>query len=296
MFYPHAIIFPGPAVVAQLNDCTPALNFSDIAEIATSDVAPTFTGSGQSTPDLNFSTTQIKTVLDAFTTLNLCSDFAAGNVDVEYRAGTNRGTREPDADTDHLRVRMEANAYGSWQSLRADAGGLAEIRARVVPIYDGVNDPMVATAGVALTATAAVSQLFTLGPIKINGTTLDLVQGFTWENNLQYDEHLGDTGFFTWSSVRSASPVITIRSRKSSYLATYGTRGTALSSCSVYLRRRVKAGINYPNNQSQHILLSPLAGTVKARSLGNSGEVEISIHLERSGASLFTGNTATTIS
>lgn len=295
MFYPHAIIFPGGNVISQLNDCTPAYNFSDIAEVATSDVGPTFTGSGQSTPDLNFGTTAIKTLLDLCTSFNICGDFSSGNVDVEYRAASNRGTREPDADLDHLRVRFEANAYGSWGSLRADAGGHAEIRGRVVPVYDGVNDPMVPTAGVALSVTAAVSQLFTLGPISINGTVLDLVQGMEWSNNLQYDEHLGDAGFYTWSSVRSMSPMVTVRSRKSSYLASFGTKGTALSSAKVYLRRRIKAGINYPENQSQHILLSPLAGVVKARSLGNSGEVELSIHMEKSGSAFFNVSTATTI-
>jgi hypothetical protein len=295
VFYPHSIIFPCGSVISQLNDCTPAFGFSDISEIATSDVGPTFTGTAQSTPDLNFSSTAIKTLLDLCTSFNICGDFSGGNVDVEYRAAANLGTREADASLAHLRVRFEANAYGSWGSLRAEAGGNAEIRGRIVPVYDGVNDPLVPTAGVALSATAAVTQLYTLGPVVINGTPLDLVSGFEWNNNLQYDEHLGNAGFFTWSSVRSMSPMVTVRSRKSSYLASFGTRGTALSSAKVYLRRRLKAGMNYAENQSQHILLSPLAGVIKARSLGNSGEVELSIHMEKSGAAFFNVSTATTI-
>lgn len=295
MFYPHAVILPGGATITQLLDCTPAFNFTDIAERSPSDVGPTFTGSSQSIPDLQFRTPQIKTVLDNFTDFNICGNFASGNVDVEYRAARNLGTREPDADEDHLRVRLEENCYGSWQSLRCDAGGTAEIACRLVPVYDGVNQPLVPTSGVALTATAGVQQLYTLGPVKINGTTLELVQGFDWQNNLEYDEHVSDSGFLTWSSVLGMAPVITVRSRKTSYLASFGTTGTLLSSFAVYLRKRKRGAMNEAAAEAAHILFSNGAGTVKARQASGS-EVEISIHLEKSGSSFFSVDTSSTIS
>jgi hypothetical protein len=297
MYYPHAVIFPGGNVISQLTDLSGARNFADLAERSPSDIGPTFTGSQQSTPDINFGTQEVKTLLDLMTLQGICDDFSGGNVDVEYRAGKNRGDREDTTDTDHLRLRCESNAYASWQSLKVDQGSNAEIRARVVPVYDGVNNPMVAASGVALSVSnPAVSQLYTQGPIKINGTTLDLVQGSSWENNIEYDEQVGDEGFYVWSGIRAFAPMITIRTRKSSYYAAYGEKGTALTSLTLYLRRRQRNGMNEPNGSAVHIAFTHTAGTIKARTLGNTGEVEIGIQLEKAAGVWFTKNTASTIS
>lgn len=297
MFYPHAIVSSSPSfTVGQLTDLSPAHNFVDLAERTLSDIGPTYTGSRQATPAVQFGTTDVATMLGIFTNTGVCRDLSAGNVDLEYKAGVNRGMRVADATTSHLRLRASSNAYAAWESLQADAGGNAELRGRIVPIFDGTNDPLIPTASVAITATStSVANLWTLGPIKLNGTTLDLVQGFNWQNNVEYDEHVADRGFLTWSSIRAITPVVTIRTKKTDYFATYGTRGTALTALTLYLRKRKKANQYEENAQTVHVSLTHDLGTIKARQISGS-EVELAVHLEKSSGVFFTVNTGVAIS
>lgn len=289
MFYPHAIVVESPALsINQLTDLTPAHNFADLAERTSSGVGPTFTGSRQATPDIGFGTTQISGFLAAMTNLGVSRDLSAGTVDLEYQAGSNLGTRVAIATESHLRLRAEDNSYACWESLQADAGGNAELRGRIKPIFDGTNDPLVPTADVAITATPSVSELFTLGPISLNGTVLDLVQGFNWQNNIEYDEHVSDKGFLTWSSIRAITPVITVRTKKTDYFADYGTRGTALTALVLYLRKRKKANQYEENNQTVHLKFTHSIGTIKARSIGAGGEIELGIHLEEASSVFWT--------
>jgi hypothetical protein len=285
VYYPHAIVSGNPALtLTQLDDVQPAHNYQDLTEFAAGQVGPQFTGTHLASPDNRFSSTQLKAILDVCIAgkYNVIRDLSGGNVDVEFKAGENRGTRIADASLAHIRGRMANNAAICWESFAARMGGTVSLRCRIVAVQVGGNDPLIFTNSLALTASSDVTQLYTLGPVKINGTFLSAVQEVDWANNLQYEE-IADSGepFPTYFGVMRLAPVLTVRTRDLSVVSTFGTRGTALSALSQFLRKKLVSDINEADATAVHIALTATTGTVKARQIsGNMAEVQV--HLRQS--------------
>src|SRR6185436_20732774 len=115
-------------------------------EFSASQAVPQFTGTHQAAPDNRFSTSQIKAILDACTDYNVAKDYSGlGNVDVEYKAGINSGVRTPDATLAHIRGRGTNNTMLCWESITARQGQIAELRCRLVHVYNAGSgvDPLV---------------------------------------------------------------------------------------------------------------------------------------------------------
>lgn len=275
VYYPHAIYLPGGIVISQLSDVQPAHNFMDLTEFSASQAVPQFTGSHQAAPDNRFSTSQVKAILDATTDYNIAKDYSgAGNVDVEYKAGINLGTRTADATLAHIRGRGTANTMLCWESFTARQGQIVELRCRLVHVYNAASgvDPLVFTNGVALTNASAIAYLFTLGIVKINGTTLSAVEEVTWNNNIEYEEVASDgDNFLSYCGIKRFRPTISINCLDLTKVNTYGTRGTALSALSVFLQKKLASAINVAAGTAEHIGLTATVGTVKSRGINSGG-------------------------
>ena len=276
VYYPHAIYAGGVFLITQLSDVEPGHNFQDISEFAAGQVGPQFTGTHMASPDNRFSSTQIKSLLDACTdTYGIIRDLSGVTVDTEYKAGDKFGSRIADATTAHLRLRAQENTMLAWESLSARQGGLAELRCRLVHLFNSAtgNDPLVSTAGVALTNVSAINHLYTLGPVRLNGTVMEGVQSAVLDNNIDYEECAGEgDAFLTYIGVSSYRPVFTFQTRNLAYLDTYGERGTALSSWYWWLKKKIASGINVADATVEHILFSATTGTIKARRIQSGGK------------------------
>ena len=298
LYYPHAIKFPSGNAITQLLDVTPARNFRDLSERSASEAGPSFTGSETSAPDVTFSTSQLADLLGQFSGNDpIIADLSGGNVDIEYRKAADKGIRVATASTAHVRARMQANAALAWESFSADDGRTASIRSRLVAVFDGTNDPMAVSSGVALAATSAVQHLFTLGPVVVNGTQLNGVESVNWDNNSQYNELHGDgEDFLSHFSVDAYNPTIRVRLRDTATFATYGSKGTALSALVVYLRKRLKSGINVPVATTEHIKVTAATGTIKPSNIGGGGSPELMIQLHAApGSAMFAIDAAAAI-
>lgn len=294
VFYPHAIsadVYQGTNLFqfTDIFDVQPSYNFQDLVEFAASQVGPQFSGTHQASPDNRFGIRQVATLMS----VTIPGDYYIARrldnhiVDLHYKAGQNLAARYADAATVHFRMRNDRSSMLVLESLSVDQGGLLEARCRLVHIYDGTigTDPLVPVSGVALTATSTVGNLHTLGPIRLNGTLLKGVTSLRLDNNIVYDEEAshGDS-FLTYCGIKNYRPVLTLRTRQTDYLATFGTRGTALSSLSCYFRNKLQSGINEADASPYHILLSNSGyGTIKARGVqGDNSQAEISIDLLQS--------------
>jgi len=291
VYYPHAIIastvLANPITV--LSDVEPSHNFQDLTEFAAGQVGPQFTGTHMASPDNRFSTPQLKDILDACLAgdYGIARDLSTTIADIEYKAGDKFGARVADITAAHLRMRMQANAMLSWESLSARQGALAEIRCRIVATFNSAtgNDPLMATSAVALSATSAVQQLYTLGPVRLNGTVMEGVQDAQLDNNIDYEECAGDgDAFLSYVGIANYRPVFTFHSRNLLYLDTYGERGTALSSWYWWLKKKVASGINVADATVEHILFSATTGTIKARRIQAGGKpmAEVTVDLTQS--------------
>lgn len=287
VYYPHAIYLGGAITIAQLSEVEPANNFQDLTEFAASEVGPQFTGTHMGAPDIRFSSTQIKDILDACSTAHgIVGDLSAQEVDLEYKAGANLGARVADATTSHLRMRLTNNAMLCWESITARQGALAEVRCRLATVFNSGSgsDPMVATSGVALGLDSAIAHLFTLGPIKLNGSFVEGVTEATLENNIEYEEVASEgDGFVTYVAIKRYRPVLTFRTRNAAVLSTYGTKGTALSALKFFLRKKLLSGINVSDATAENIGFTGTVGTIKARKISSPEAVaEVTVDLRQS--------------
>ena len=300
IWYPHAIVAPTIFDLTQLEEVTPSNNFQDLTAFAASQVGPQFTGSHMASPDNRFSSPQLKSILDACVAgaYSVIRDLSAGNVDVEYKAGDNLNTRIADASLAHIRGRMASNAAICWEGFSARMGQVVSLRCRIVAVMVGGNDPLVFTASNALTGVSDVAHLYTLGPVKLNGSFLEGVQEVEWTNNNTYDE-VADSGepFLTYFALQRYRPVLTLRTTDLSVLVTYGSRGTALSSCTQFLRKKLASGIHEADATAAHIGFTGTTGTIKATQIsGNLAEVQVHFRQSAQNTAAFSINTATAIS
>jgi hypothetical protein len=288
VYYPHAIyctVYGGSELftLSVLNDVEPSHNFSDLTEHAAGQVAPFLTGSHMASPDNRFSTPQLTTLLavtiagDYYIARNLGSH----TTDILYRAGVNLGTRVARATTGHVRMRADRNSMLVVESITCRDGGLADARCRLVHVLNSATgaDPLVPVAGVALSGLATGGLLHTLGPMALNGTALKGVTDWTLDFNVEYDaESSHGDGFPTWCCIKRYRPVWTIHTRSTQYVATFGSRGTALSSLLAYTRAKQASGINYADAAEYHIGFSSSNGTIKARKIsGDKAQCEITV-------------------
>lgn len=304
VYYPHAIYLPTGPVITQISDVQPGHNFQDLTEFAAGQAVPQFTGTHQAAPDNRFSSSQVKALLDYCTDYSIARDTSAlGNVDVEFKAGINLGVRQADAALVHIRARATANTMICWESFTARQGQIVELRCRLVHIFNLASgvDPLVFTNSLALTNTSAIAYLFTLGPIKLNGTFLNAVEEVTWNNNIEYEEVASDgDGFLSYCGIKKFRPTVSIMTRDLALLSTFGTRGTALSALSCFLRKKLQSGINVADATAEHIKLAATVGTIKAREAqaGDTTRAHLTIDLMASAQNVspFTPTTAIAIS
>lgn len=285
VFYPHAIYLAGLASLTQLENVAPMHGFEDLIAWASGQVGPQYTGTHQGQPGLPFITTQLKDILDVCVAgiYNCSRDLSgSGNVDLEYKAGDNLNAREADANLLHIRARMQANAMVTVESITARQGGLAQANIRVSCVYKSATgaDPLVFANTVALSVVSDVSHLFTLGPIKLNGSFIEGVEEWTLDNQIQYEVvHDSGFGFPTYCGIRSYSPKLTFRARDTRIMNTFGTRGTALSALSVWNRKKLMSGFEVADATEEHIKYTATVGTIKARSVGDNAAAEVTVDL-----------------
>lgn len=294
VYYPHAIYLPGGTVLTLLSDVQAGHNFQDLTEFAAGQAVPQFTGTHQAAPDNRFSSAQVKAILDATTDYNVAKDYSAlGNVDVEYRAGINLGVRKASGglDTFHIRARAASNTMLCWESFTARQGQIVELKCRLVHVFNLASgvDPLVFTNSVALVQVSALPYLFTLGPVKLNGTFLNAVEEVTWNNNIEYEEVTSDgDGFLSYCGIKKFRPTLSIMTRDLANVSTFGTRGTALSALSCFLRKKLQSGINVADATAEHIKLSGTVGTIKSREAqaGDTTRAQLTVDLMADGPNL----------
>jgi len=282
VFYPHAIdLDAGTNVISELTDVTPAINSQDIVEYSAAETAPMYGGSFGAIPDINFTTPQIKTILDLIDTEGVSKDLSAANVDLWYRKGAASGSRTATATLAHERYRLTTNAMMILGSLEASQGAVATVRTRLLPIWDGSTVPMVFTGSLALSGTSAASEFFTLGKVDLNGTDIGAVQSLSIDYQVEMEE-VQDSGepYISYGAIRRFAPRVTITTRDTTLLGTYGVAGTALTASDFYFRKLNANGNVVADVTAGHIKLNATAGVIRAREISGVPESMVSIEID----------------
>ena len=274
LYVPHSMNFASGTDLTQLDALDIDMGMEGFRVHSASEVLPGFSGNMFARPMLAMQTTQIKDILDKTTTDNVVTGYSSANIDLEYRIITNLTGRTAIATTSHCRARA-THSLLSWDSIQAPLGSLATINFRWLPISDGTNAPLVYTNSVAITGTSAVQAVFECGPVALNGSTL-CTQGWTWNNNMSYFERrCGGSAYLEFAAVDRCAPTIEIEVEDITTALALLPGGAALSSLSVYLRKKAASVLNVANATEEHILLSASVGSVRPLS---PKRIQVEVH------------------
>lgn len=282
-YYPHLLTNGAGLELFKLNDFRPSNNYQDLTEFQSSSVVPYMTGTHQASPDNRFSSPELNEILTEVIAgdVNCAASQVANTVDVEMRAGQLLGTRYAVGSSEHLIGRMELNSLLVFEGFEARQGQIAQGRCRLGATYDGTNEPIQWLDSQAITALAASTQFYTLGPQSINGASVDGVQSCALDNRVEYEEVYADgDGFLVYLGILRMSPRVTIMTRDTSAVSSYGAEGTALTNWTCYLKRKKTSAINYADVDTEHIKFVATTGTIKTQEVGGeNSEAQITIDL-----------------
>lgn len=301
LFYPAGMLVDA-TYLANVTDQEDRINFDDLTEFAAGDYAPSFTGSSGYEPVFNIDTPDVEGVFGLCTSAGVYLFKSCTTCDVKlfFRQGTNAGVVYAENSSNHVVMTASSNALLFWDSIKAAQGKQATISTQTHLTDNGVNAPLTRTPSQTISSSPVVSDLFTLGPIYLNGSLLGSVTSMSWANNVQVDKVAanGDAAP-SFVCIRKFRPVITIETNDVHSVAGYTVTGTALTDLKVYLRCRTRAGTNYADASTEHAKLTATKGTYKVtRTQGQQAGSTIEIHLERpsAGANVFTTYTGVAIS
>jgi hypothetical protein len=296
----HGILLSGSTFISQLTDTTPASNHEELIGRASGHPDPLFIANRGVRPDVTFNSTQLKTLLDAVGS-DYAADLSAGNTDLFYKKVTNLGTREAAASTVHKRMRM-ASGILYVESIGAAHQQDAAMSCRIVPIYNGTNNPIVPAGSLALAGTPAVTSFFTLGPVVINSSQLPGVQSWRLMLGNSMLELGGDGEIFnTFCAIGETEPFLEVSGLEHAW-DTYGLEGTAVSALTFALRKKATDGSNVANGTAEHIVFTGSGGkigVVNTQGGGNSPAattLRIPLRATSSSGAVVSFNSATTIS
>ena len=297
----HGIAFSGGGFLSEVTDLTPATNLDELIGYASGYPDPLFVANRMVKPDVRFSTPQLKTILDLCGS-TFIADLSGGNTDLYYKLATNLGVRVADATTSHNRIRMATGAM-YWEEIGAVHGQDATMTARIVPIYNGTNNPFVPAGSLALAGTPAAASFYTLGPVAINAATLNGVKSWRLNLGLQVlEESSGGDVYTTFCGIGQRAPVLEITSLEVGAWASYGLNGTAVSSLAFSLRKKSADGGNIADGTTGHIVFSASYGKIDVINTSGSGNtpatttLRIPLRAPDSSTATLTFNSSTNIS
>ncbi len=283
----------------QVTDFAVSPAIAEVLESGDGAIDPTYVAVGTQTPSVTWSSTGIATVLAKCGIAGVPVDASATKTGVlfSFQKMTEGGTRTTGAN--HITLTM-AEGMVVPRTLSADQGGNATISLEAVCSYDGTNDPLELATSQTLTGSPAVAELYTLGPVKINGTDIADAQGVTVDFGIRLLTESGDGQVWpTWIGIATRQPSITVRTRNVELLNTYGLPGVVLSgSTKVYFRKRSEGGTLVADTTAQHTSITINEGRVEVSRVAGSiplmADVKITPTWNGTNA-IFVISTATTI-
>lgn len=227
-------------------------------------------------PIAEFSTLCVAQALDAagMTGLRIA---AANNPGVRFYAQKYAEGSTPMAGSNHRRFTLRDGMFVP-RRFSVDHQGDASIDYSALITWDGTNDPIVASDGVALPSGLDDNERLAIGPISIGGETLDQVTRVELDFGLDARTTGAQSAIWdTHSSVRRIMPRLIITGIdvewfKSTRIPLQGRTGTHANTA-VYLRRR-KSGASYEDKGDAVHTKITADGLCYAEQIFGAGDIE----------------------
>lgn len=259
------IQLPGPAYISQLRSKGINLNVEEETGYGSANVHPLFSAVLNQVPTIDFSSTQIATVLAS-------APFIGAGISAstaffwKLAAATGSVAR---GSSSHLKITMTLG-YIHWTQISLQHDSVGTVDSVITVGYDGTNDPLVPAGSQTLPSNVTDTERFMVGPVYINGAQLgaNTIKSAIIESGIELDIEGGDGNVWpTQIALRLTKPVITVVTTVVSPIITTGVDGVALNGSTgivVYGRKVTKnqtGGVaRVANGTSQHLSFTGLNG------------------------------------
>ena len=249
-------------------------------------VDPTHVATMQQAPRISFSTSKLATLLAEATSafllngLKIDSDVTYDGAEFWFQKIAEGGTRT--AGANHIKMTVNEGLLLP-RAITAAQGGIASIGLDTIITYDGTNNPIVIATGQALEGAPSISELFTLGPVSLNGTTINGVQSVSIDPGLVEIVQFGDGQVWpTFVGIMQRQPLITLTTLDVAAFNTFGLSGTAQSATDsvVYLRKIAEGGTRVADDTAEHIKFSIDDGKIIPRAIAGANGAPQMMQLE----------------
>jgi hypothetical protein len=152
------------------------------------------------------------------------------------------------------------------KTLSASQGAIARLTMEAHASYDGTNDPLVLLASQTLPATTpGVAELFTLGPVQLNGVAVNGVTDLSVDFGIELFVEGSDGEVWPrFVAINRRSPVISFTTPDAGLLSTLGITGDPQGATDsvVYFRKIAEGGTRELDATAEHIKFSIDEGMV----------------------------------
>lgn len=151
--------------------------------------------------------------------------------------------------------------------------GLAEATVEIVPVStDGIAAPIAVTTGQALAGTFATSQLYSMGPVYIDGNAVEGFMDLAVDTGIEVSDTASDGHIFAvHACITRRRPSISGRTLHADVLSTLGFSGKARAgNTRAFLRQMVEGGVRAVDGSATHIRFDIAEGRISPRDFGGS--------------------------
>lgn len=274
----------GGALLGGIRDMTPALGLNPIVEGSDGEVYARFVAIMSQRPTVRFSTTEIKAALDkcGLSGMIIDNDVTYKGL-VFYLQQLAEGGVRSGAGA-NMKITVPEGILVP-RTLSVDQDGAAILAYEALATWDGTNDPFVLAVDQDMPAgTPGVANLWTVGPVKINGTALDSVMGLNIDFGLDARAEASDGEVWPrFPYIHGVRAVATFRTRDVELLNTLGITGDAQGETDsvIYLRKLKEGGGRELDATEVHISLTVDEGLIAVTELGaaHDGQAEATVTL-----------------
>ncbi len=245
-----------PAVTIAVQGWNVSTQINEIIESNGGEVDPRLVAVMDSQPRLSFTTHQL-TVLSSFG----IAGAQITTLEAYITKLANYGTRT--AGSTHTKVAI-ATGLCVPRTLSVSQGQAATLAMEAIAIStDGATAPVVATASQALPAAAAGNEVFTLGPVKINNTAVD-VESVTVDFGLSlHVESSEGQPYPTLVAIMARQPSIRLGCKSIDVISNLGLSGVAYSAAThLYFRKIAAGGTRVTDITAAHVKISINGGMI----------------------------------
>lgn len=232
---------------------------------------PTHTSVISQSPMISWTTTDIATALGSIALSGLpIVSTASTSLDMYLTKMQEGGVRASGSVNGRIRA---VEGLILPRQISVSQGQVATLTMDFIATYDGTNAPFQYSVTSALPHVPSIDEIFTMGPVKFNGTTLAGCQSLTIDFGLSAAT-LASCGnlFPTFAGIATREPYIEVTSLEADYMSTFGISGTAQGATDsvVYLQKQEENAVRLAAATAEHISFKLDDGIITVSEIGGS--------------------------